>query len=75
MVMDDDDLDFDDLDATYQLFRRRTPAFGLVLPVIVLIVVVAVVSGLVFGGVIKGNEARDADDSSTTTQSTVQIVP
>jgi hypothetical protein len=71
----DDDLDFDDLDATYQMFRRRTPAFGMVLPVIVLILVVAVVSGLVFGGVIKGHEERAAGEGSSTTVPTVQIVP
>jgi hypothetical protein len=71
----DDDLDFDDLDATYQMFRRRTPAFGLVLPVIVLILVVAVVSGLVFGGVIEGHEVRAPGEGSSTTVPTVQIVP
>ena len=70
-----DDLDFDDLDPTYQVFTRRTPAFGLVLPVIVLIVVVAVVSGLVFAGVIKGSEVRAPAGSSSTTTPTVQIAP
>jgi|WetSurMetagenome_2_1015567.scaffolds.fasta_scaffold21944_6 hypothetical protein len=75
MARDDDDLDFDDLDATYQMFRRRTPAFGLVLPVIVLVLVVAVVSGLVFGGVIQGHEGRTAGEDSSTTVPTVQIVP
>lgn len=75
MARHDDDLDFDDLDATYQMFRRRTPALGLVVPVIVLILVVAVVSGLVFGGVIKGHEVRAAGEDSSTTVPTVQIVP
>jgi hypothetical protein len=76
----DDELDldfdeFDDLEPTYQIFRRRTPSLGLVLPVIVLIVVVAIVSGLVLGGVIQGNAVREAGSGAPTTQSTVQIAP
>jgi hypothetical protein len=72
--MDDDDFEFDDLEPTYQVFKRRTPSFDLMLPVIVLIVIVAVVSGLVFGGVIEGSEVRTGGEAPTTLP-TVQIVP
>lgn len=71
-----DDLnDFDDLEPTYQVFRRRTPPLPLVLPVIMLIVVVAVVSGLVLGGVIRGGEIREGPSGTSTTQPTVLIAP
>ena len=70
--MDDD---FDDLESSYEVFRQRAPAFGMVLPVIVLIVVVAVVAGLVWGGVIRGDESRSGSQQDSTTESTVQIAP
>lgn len=70
----DDDLDFDDLDPTYQVFRRRTPSFGVMLPIVLLIVIVAIVSGLVLGGVIEGSQVRTGVDAPTT-QPTVQIAP
>jgi hypothetical protein len=69
------DDDFDDLEPSYEIFRQRAPAFGMVLPVIVLIVVVAVVAGLVWGGVIRGDEGRSGPQEESTTESTVQIVP
>jgi hypothetical protein len=70
----DDDVDFDDLDPTYQVFRRRTPSFGIMLPVIVLVAIVAIVSGLVFGGVLEGSQVRSSGNAPTT-QPTVQIAP
>jgi hypothetical protein len=70
-----DDPDFDGLEPTYEVFRQRTPAFGMVLPVIVLLVAVAVVAGLVWGGIIQGDQTRVGPGQSTTTESTVQITP
>lgn len=67
--------DFDELEPTYQVFRRRTPPFSLVLPVIVLIVIVAVVSGLVLGGVIQGSKIREGPGGTSTTQPTILIAP
>ena len=72
--LDDDLGDFDDLEPTYDVFTGRTPSFGLILPVIVLIVVIGIVSGLVLGGVLQGNGARAAG-TAPTTQATVQIAP
>jgi hypothetical protein len=70
-----DDPDFDDLEPTYQVFEQRSPFSGLVLPVIVLLVVVAVISGLVWGGVLQGDENRMGPEQAPTTQVTVQIAP
>jgi hypothetical protein len=67
--------DFDELEPTYQVFRRRTPPFSLVLPVVMLIIVVAVVSGLVLGGIIQGSEIREGPSAPSTTQPTVLIAP
>jgi len=69
------DDEFDDLEPTYEVFRQRTPVFGMVLAVIVLIVVVAVVAGLVWGGIIQGDEPRVGPQQDSTTEVTVQIVP
>ncbi|MBN1629128.1 MAG: hypothetical protein JW990_05155 [Thermoleophilia bacterium] len=70
----DDDFD-DDLEPTYEVFRQKMPSFGMVLPIIVLIVVVAVVAGLVWGGIIQGDESRVGPRQDSTTEVTVQIVP
>lgn len=71
--MDDDK--FDDLEPSYEVFRQRTPSFGVVLPIIILLVVIAAVAGLVWGGVIHGDEARMGPEQGTTTEPTVLIVP
>ncbi|NLE11004.1 MAG: hypothetical protein GX630_05815 [Actinobacteria bacterium] len=71
--MDDDD--FDDLETSYEVLGQRTPSFGIVVPVIVLLVVIAVVAGLVWGGVIHGDEARTGPEQAPTTEPTVLIVP
>lgn len=70
-----DDLDLEGLEPTYEVFRQRAPAFGTVLPVIVLLVVVALVAGLMWGGVIQGDAPRVGPAGSSTTESTVLIVP
>ena len=70
-----DESEFDQDDLSYRMFRQRTPSIGITLPVIVLLVVVAVVSGLVFGGVLQGDETRVGPAQSPTTQSTIQVVP
>ena len=70
--MDDE---FDDLQPTYEVFRQKAPVFGMVLAAIVLIVVVAVVAGLVWGGIIQGDEPRVGPQQDSTTEVTVQIVP
>jgi len=67
--------DLDDLEPTYEVFKRRAPSFGLILPLIVLIAVVAIVSGLVLGGVVQGSEVRDQPHAVPTTQPTVLIAP
>lgn len=65
----------DELDSTYRVFQQRTPLYRYTLPVIVLLVVVATVSGLVFGGVIQGDETRSGPGQAPTTQPTIQVVP
>jgi hypothetical protein len=70
-----DDFDFEDLDPTDQVPSRKSPVFGLALPLVVLVIVVAVISGLVFGGVIQGHQIRVGPGNAPTTQSTVQIAP
>jgi hypothetical protein len=70
-----DESGFDGTDPSYQMFRQRTPAYSLTLPIVVLLVVVAIVSGLVFGGVIQGDESRVGPERTPTTPSTVLIVP
>lgn len=71
--MDDDE--FDDVESSYEVLKQRTPSFGIVVPVIVLLVVIAVVAGLVWGGVINGDEARTCPEQAPTTEPTVLIVP
>jgi len=66
---------FDGDDPSYQIFRQRTPSFTLALPVVVWLVVVGIVSGLVFGGVLQGDESRVGPAETPTTQSTVLISP
>jgi hypothetical protein len=46
-----------------------------VLPLVALLLVIGVVSGLVFGGVIQGDESRVGPEQGLVTQSTVLIVP
>lgn len=65
----------DDLDQTYTVFEQRRPLRWLVIPLVTLLVVVGLVSGLVFGGVIKGDEVREGPEYAPTTHSTVQIAP
>jgi hypothetical protein len=70
-----DDTKFDEAGASYALFRQRRPDFNMALPVIVLFAVVAIVSGLVFGGVIQGDEIRTGLGETPTTQPTILIIP
>ncbi|MCE5253347.1 MAG: hypothetical protein LLG45_03920 [Actinomycetia bacterium] len=70
-----DDPHLHDDDPSYRMFRQRNPSYGLTLPLVVLLIVVAVVSGLVFSGVIQGDESRVGPERTPTTQSTVLIVP
>ncbi|NLO28367.1 MAG: hypothetical protein GX113_09355 [Actinobacteria bacterium] len=65
----------DDLDRSYQVFRRRRPVYWIVVPLATLLVVVGLVSGLVFGGVLEGHEIREGPQHVPTTQPTVQIAP
>jgi hypothetical protein len=60
-------------DPSYEGSRRRV--FGLLLPLVLLLVVIGVLSGLVFGGVIQGHESRAGAEHAPTTQPTVLIVP
>ena len=71
----DDDLDFDELEPTYEEFGHRRRVLGFVLPVVALLVVIAIVSGLVFGGVIQGHQSRTGPSEPATTQPTVIISP
>lgn len=70
--MDDD---FDDLEPTREFFRQRTLSFGMVLPILLLLVVVAIAAGLVWGGVIQGDEVRVGPEEGSTTEPTELIVP
>jgi hypothetical protein len=65
----------DELDPSYKVFRQRQPMYWLTLPLITLLVVIGIVSGLVFGGVIQGDETRTGPAQAPTTQATVQITP
>ena len=66
---------FDETGASYALFRQRRPDFNMALPVIVLLAAVAIVSGLVFGGVIQGDEISTGLEEAPTTQPTILIIP
>ncbi len=70
-----DDETFDELDETYQEYRQRDPLLRFAMPIVVLLVVVGIISGLVFGGVVQGDEARPGVEASSTTVSTVIIQP
>lgn len=65
----------DEFDETYEVYEQRRPVWRIAVPLATLVVVVGVVSGLVFGGVIKGDEARESPEHPPTTPSTVQIAP
>lgn len=65
----------DELDQTYTVFEQRRPVYRLLVPLVTLLVVVGLVSGLVFAGVIKGDEVREGPEHAPTTQPTIQIAP
>jgi hypothetical protein len=65
----------DEPEQSYRVFKQRQPVYWITVPLVTLLVVVGVVCGLVFGGVIKGDEIRVSPEHAPTTQSTVQIAP
>jgi hypothetical protein len=60
---------------TYQTYKKSEPLYRILIPLAVLIIVVGIVTGLVFGGVIQGNQERVGPEVPTTTPATLLIVP
>ena len=65
----------DEDEYTYEAPKALHSVLSVTIPLAVLLVVIAIVSGLVFGGVIQGDEERVGPAEPPTTQSTILIEP